>query len=307
VAVLIDQPRWPAHGTRFAHLVSDASLEELHRFAASHGVALRAFDHDHYDVSEARWHDLVAGGARPVEPQYLLRALRGAGLRVRTPDRTPKRAQVLPDLRRAWAGLVPGQQALGEDLLRRWSEPHRAYHDVRHLAQALLAAGRLAGDSPPAAVSLALWFHDAVHDGEAGGDEQASADLAVSALDAAGAPRRLGAEVRRLVLLTAGHRTETADAAGGLVCDADLSVLGHPPARYQVYLRDVRQEYSEVPDTEFRVGRGRVVAGLAARPRLFHGEAAFEWWEAPARANLAAEDTFWEARGGGRGLRSGVS
>jgi predicted metal-dependent HD superfamily phosphohydrolase len=297
VAVLIDQPRWPAHGTRFAHLVSDASLAELHRFAAAHEVPLRAFDHDHYDVSEARWADLVAGGARPVEPQQLLRALREAGLRVRTPDRTPKRAHVLPRLRSAWADLLPGQQPLGEELLRRWSEPHRAYHDVRHLAQALQAAERLAGGAPAPAVGLALWFHDAVHDGEPGQDEQASADLAFAALRAAGAPSRLAAEVRRLVLLTADHRPEPDDAAGVLVCDADLSVLGHPPARYQVYLRDVRHEYAHVPDPDFRDGRARVVALLAARPLLFHGGTARAWWEAPARANLAAEAGFWEARG----------
>jgi len=27
--ILVDRPRWPAHGTRFAHLVSDTSFEEL--------------------------------------------------------------------------------------------------------------------------------------------------------------------------------------------------------------------------------------------------------------------------------------
>src|SRR5436853_198386 len=31
--ILVDRPRWPAHGTRFAHLVSDASTDELHAFA----------------------------------------------------------------------------------------------------------------------------------------------------------------------------------------------------------------------------------------------------------------------------------
>ena len=33
MTVLIDPPAWPAHGTVFSHLVSDASLEELHAFA----------------------------------------------------------------------------------------------------------------------------------------------------------------------------------------------------------------------------------------------------------------------------------
>ena len=31
--ILVDQPIWPAHGRHFAHLVSDESFVELHRFA----------------------------------------------------------------------------------------------------------------------------------------------------------------------------------------------------------------------------------------------------------------------------------
>ncbi len=35
MTVLIDTAMWPAHGTLWAHLVSDASLDELHAFAAA--------------------------------------------------------------------------------------------------------------------------------------------------------------------------------------------------------------------------------------------------------------------------------
>ena len=47
MTVLIDPPAWPAHGTVFSHLVSDASLEELHAFARAAGLSERAFDRDH--------------------------------------------------------------------------------------------------------------------------------------------------------------------------------------------------------------------------------------------------------------------
>ena len=33
MAILVDEPLWPNHGTMWAHLVSDASLDELHAFA----------------------------------------------------------------------------------------------------------------------------------------------------------------------------------------------------------------------------------------------------------------------------------
>jgi hypothetical protein len=82
VTILIDEPVWPAHDTVWAHLVSDASYDELHAFAAAHGVPRRGFDHDHYDVPASRWHDLVAAGAQPVTGLDLARRLERSGLRV---------------------------------------------------------------------------------------------------------------------------------------------------------------------------------------------------------------------------------
>jgi hypothetical protein len=87
MAILIDEPIWPAHGTVWAHLVSDSSLEELHAFAAAAGIPERGFDNDHYDVPQRRWDDLVAMGAEPVTGRELLRRLQAAGLRVKQVDK----------------------------------------------------------------------------------------------------------------------------------------------------------------------------------------------------------------------------
>jgi hypothetical protein len=83
MAVLIDPPRWPAHGKLWSHLVSDADLDELHAFAAGAGIPERGFDRDHYDVPDDRSLDLVDRGAEAVESRELLTRLTGAGLRVR--------------------------------------------------------------------------------------------------------------------------------------------------------------------------------------------------------------------------------
>ncbi|MCU1546612.1 MAG: hypothetical protein JWP30_1712 [Homoserinimonas sp.] len=85
--ILIDQPMWPAHDTLWAHLVSDVSLEELHAFAAAHGLPRRSFDHDHYDVPESRHADLVRAGAHLVSNRDLVVRLRGSGLRVTQRER----------------------------------------------------------------------------------------------------------------------------------------------------------------------------------------------------------------------------
>jgi hypothetical protein len=87
VSVLVDVPMWPAHGRLWAHLVSDASLAELHAFAERAGLPRRSFDLDHYDVPEERIPDLVALGAAQVSAHELTRRLIASGLRVRARDR----------------------------------------------------------------------------------------------------------------------------------------------------------------------------------------------------------------------------
>jgi hypothetical protein len=92
MTVLVDEAVWPAHGTVWAHLVSDADYEELHAFAARAGIPRRAFDNDHYDVPADRLDELVALGATPVTGRELLRRLQAAGLRVRQKDKESRSA-----------------------------------------------------------------------------------------------------------------------------------------------------------------------------------------------------------------------
>lgn len=83
--ILVDQAIWPAYGRRFAHMVSDTSLDELHQFARELGLPDRAFHRDHYDLPDNWWDDAVAAGATPVDPRELVRRLKAAGLRRRRP------------------------------------------------------------------------------------------------------------------------------------------------------------------------------------------------------------------------------
>ncbi|GAA1692108.1 DUF4031 domain-containing protein [Microbacterium sediminicola] len=87
MTILIDEPRWPAHGRLWSHLISDESLAELHRFADENDIPARGFDRDHYDVPDHAYERLVAAGARPVDGHTLVRALIASGLRVRARDR----------------------------------------------------------------------------------------------------------------------------------------------------------------------------------------------------------------------------
>jgi predicted metal-dependent HD superfamily phosphohydrolase len=181
--------------------------------------------------------------------------------------------------------VYPLDGPAGADLLRRWSEPHRRYHTVEHLAAMLDVVDRNAALADDAlAVRLAAWFHDAVYDPRAGDNEERSAALARAAV-----PAHLADEVVRLVLVTKGHATGTDDRNGSLLCDADLAILAASPDRYARYAAAVREEYSFVPEDVFRAGRAAVLRSLAELPVLFRVVPERDEWTAAARANLAME------------------
>ena len=87
MAVLLDDPLWPRHGRVWGHLVSDASLDELHALARAAGIPERGFDRDHYDYPAEMQDALVALGAQRVDSRELVRRLRASGLRVTAAER----------------------------------------------------------------------------------------------------------------------------------------------------------------------------------------------------------------------------
>ncbi|WP_432542161.1 DUF4031 domain-containing protein [Kineococcus sp. SYSU DK002] len=135
MSVMVDTAAIPAHGRTWAHLASDTSAAELHRFARLLGIPPRACEGDHYDVPVERVPEAVALGAELVTTRELLARLRAAGLR------TPKRRgeKVLSST------VVDGHRV---DVVRAATVP--APHGTHRLAH--LRAGRLVltadGDLP---------------------------------------------------------------------------------------------------------------------------------------------------------------
>ncbi len=175
-----------------------------------------------------------------------------------------------------------------EQVAARYDEPHRRYHDRRHLELVLDHVEWLLGAlsvPDPDAVRLAALFHDAVYDPRAERNEADSAELAGKVLAGLEPPDRV-ASVQRLVLATAGHLASAPDE--GVLIDADLAILASSRPAYIAYVRAVRQEFCHLSDQDWRRGRARALATLLALPRLFTTPP-MQDQELPARANLAAE------------------
>ena len=193
------------------------------------------------------------------------------------------------ELRERWRATLPDQPAVGEELLRRYAEPHRRYHTTEHLQHVLIMVDELADTQDLFLVRLAAWFHDAVYAIPVGqvSNEEASARLAIRTLSRVGLEQEDLNQVARLVRLTETHVPGARDPEGELLCDADLSILAAEPEAYARYVQQIRDEYAAVPEQEFLAGRLAILTELADR-EIFR-TAKGRRLTAAARANLEAE------------------
>lgn len=195
-------------------------------------------------------------------------------------------------------------RAEGELLVRGWTEPHRRYHTLTHLAEMFAALGELesagevrAGDAPVARV--AAWYHDLAYDPRAapGSNEHRSAALARDHLHRLGVARPTVDTVESLILLTADHQGEGpaggtgphTDAVRAAFLDADLWILAAPADRFDAYCTQVRAEYAHVPDEPYAEGRATILRSLVGRGPVYRTAHADRRWQAAAEENVARE------------------
>lgn len=196
----------------------------------------------------------------------------------------------MPDL--AWRAAVStlGGSPVETDVVARYSEPRRRYHDLRHVRAVVRDAVRLVplSDKESAVLTLAACAHDVVYDAVPGTDEQRSAAWAREWLARSGLAS-VADRVADLVLMTVKHTAPGDDPVACALLDADLAVLGSPVEAYDAYASAVRLEYSAVSDESWRTGRSRVLSSLLERDRLYLTPTGRDRWEAQARTNLARE------------------
>ena len=190
----------------------------------------------------------------------------------------------------AWRELgvaeSPELRHLYRDVLLRYSEPHRHYHTQQHLAECFeKVPDIIALAAHPAEVLVGLWFHDAIYDTQRHDNEQRSADWARSAARELGARAESAQRIHDLIMFTRHSAAPTGVDAQVLV-DADLSILGAQPARFQEYETQVRNEYAWVPEAVFRSARARILTEFLGRPHLYCTARFREQYEAQARRNL---------------------
>src|SRR6185437_11276436 len=198
----------------------------------------------------------------------------------------------LDDLRQRWLALW---QQLGvatqrvpdlRPLLEAYQSPDRYYHTLQHIRHCLRELDFARGATQdPAAVELAIWFHDAIYDATRHDNEERSAERMAEVLRVAGSGEALIDRVSALILSTK-HAQPPSEGDAQLLDDIDLSIFGQSVEEFDAYERAIRLEYQHVPSDAFRAGRAAVLRKFIERPHIYFTPSFRERYEWTARRNL---------------------
>lgn len=136
--------------------------------------------------------------------------------------------------------------------------------------------------------SLCCFYHDLVYDAKKQDNEEQSALLAEKRLTALSVPEAIISLCKEIILATKSHLV-SANSDVNLFTDADLSILGKPWEQYEIYYKQIREEYSVYPDLLYKPGRRKVLKHFLAMERIFKTDVFREKYEKQARRNLGRE------------------
>ena len=175
--------------------------------------------------------------------------------------------------------------AVYQELVQRYSEPHRHYHTPEHIGHCLrqldLAAG-LMDDAD--AVEMALWFHDAIYDPRASDNERKSAEFFTQVVDQ-DVTAAFRQSVYDLIMVTT-HPEQPRSLDEQFMVDIDLSSFGLPWDTFQRHSDAVRQEYTHLSDQQFYPNQIAFLRSLLARPAFFFTDLFRERYEKTAKENI---------------------
>ncbi len=188
---------------------------------------------------------------------------------------------------RRCASFGPGSdpEPLWRELVQHYSESHRHYHVLAHLAHCIEWHERsAAGMDEPDAVEMALWFHDIIYKTQLQDNEVYSARLfRQRAGDSF--PPVFTDRVYEYIIATI-HGMPPADTGAAYVQDIDLSSLGRPWAEFLHDSTNIRKEFSTIPDAVYYTINHRFLGNLLRRGRVYYTDFFHQRLEQAARENI---------------------
>lgn len=181
-------------------------------------------------------------------------------------------------------------------IIAAYTDSGRHYHTLRHLCDifTLLDQYRYQLENP-LAVDLAVFYHDIIYSTYNHDNEERSAKYAQQDLQLLGCSTNLINLVTDLITATKQHKPLQQTNDFYCFLDADLAILAAPPDTYKQYTKNIRQEYSSVPNLLYRQGRAKVLRAFLERASIYYFSDMHKQFDPIARTNMLDELAMLEA------------
>ncbi|MBU1127262.1 MAG: hypothetical protein ABIH88_00100 [Patescibacteria group bacterium] len=192
-----------------------------------------------------------------------------------------------------WLSLLKRQKTtknsenIYKDLLLRYKESHRRYHNLSHLKECFVEFEKVAHLlKNPDSVEMAIWYHDAIYNPKKQDNEEKSAMLFLKNAKELCLSDIFKKDISQLILETKHQKPPKENDAKFLI-DIDLSILGKNKKRFEKYEEQIREEYCFVPKKEFNQKRKAFLESLLKRQNIYSTSFFKDKYERKTRENLA--------------------
>jgi predicted metal-dependent HD superfamily phosphohydrolase len=188
------------------------------------------------------------------------------------------------------AALKNDFEAIFQDLMTRYDERHRAYHNLNHLVDIFNSLKNITFLDKNS-VYFAIFFHDAIYQPLKQDNEAQSANLALCTLKKFSFYLKNNEleKIKTYILATQKHELHEPEPDLAYFLDADLKILGSEENAYQLYTQAIRKEYQIVPDFLYKRGRKKALNHFLTQEKIYKTAFFYERYEVQARKNIENE------------------
>lgn len=171
----------------------------------------------------------------------------------------------------------------------KYSEPHRAYHNLSHIYSMLMMAEEFYDFIEQNHLfDLSIWFHDLIYDASRQDNETQSAKLAIELLQPF-LPKYFLDDLNEMIVSTKAHTPLLAHHDNKFFLDLDLAILATDAETYSKYVQAIRIEYSIFPKELYNAGRKHVMSNFLEKDNIYFTSFFQERFEEIARKNIREE------------------
>jgi len=198
---------------------------------------------------------------------------------------------ILDKARKHWTSLISalgnpkGVEDIFKDLITRYGEPHRTYHNLEHIITMLDELEQFGDMLTHLEEAWAIWHHDAVCDPKAKDNEEQSDLISKNHARKLGLPDLFG-ELAGTFILATKHSALPLDDRAKIVVDLDMAILGKPEKEFDSYEARIRREYDCISQPDFYANRSRILQSFLDRPSIYSTELFRSKYESIARKNM---------------------